>query len=303
MILLFLDRVNKWSHNILLDDMYRSFSKDKFESILDKMLNVYIWNMNDIRKWPNQEWSYAGVINTKPCYEDLIWNWWEYRWRDLTHYTLKDKITKSIFGNYSFNSELLSYFSEITKGEPWPNWGIVIIKSGGWPHMAWQKCSYEFCWDWLGYYKEYRHIDDTFWPLRLFILYPLVYFFLIGLNFKLWYSYGFLAYLEKTIIYLLWMLTICSLFLSSWLIEFFFIHKLFRFKKFRPKYKGKEYKFTVLMIVVYPIFWIGLVVMAYYLPETEDFVVFMLYEIIAIILILTLIIWSFLMYRDWGVEK
>lgn len=288
---------NKWTHHISLSDMQKGISLENFEIVLDKLLNVFICNSKDIRKWPNLEWSNAGIITEKPWYEQLHCAWWDYKWKDITQLTFNDKLHRAILGNYSLNSELLSYLSEITKGEPWPHCGIVIIKSGGCPHMACQKCSYEFWWDWLGYYKDYGHIDDTFWPLRLYILYSLVYFFLFSLNFKVWYSFGLIAFLEKTAIYLWSMLIIWSLFLSSWLIELFFIHKLNRFRKFRPKYKGKEYKFTVWMIVIYPIFWIGLVIIAYCLPETENFVVFMLYEIIAIALILSLIIWSFLMYK------
>lgn len=272
----------EWNHSISLKDMQRSFGRSTMEKVLDKYLNVYMCNQYDIRKCPNTDWNNAGVITPKPCHQFLQWEWCHYKWKDITQYTLKDKIQRAIMGKYSLNSELLSYFSEIIRGEPCPEWGIIIFKTGGWPHMICQKCSFEFCWDCLGYYRDYQHMGDTKCPLRVFMMYPLSLFFLFALNFKVCYTYSLAANIEKSILSFLFCFVISTLILSSAGLEVFFVEKMKRFKRFRPNYRGKEYKFIAVMIFLYPLVWLFLVTTWYYIPELHRFIVFMMYEILVI---------------------
>ena len=48
----------------------------------------------------------------------------------------------------------------LAKVEPCPNCGMKLQKNGGCPHMRCTKCKYEFCWNCLGSYKGYRHVDN-----------------------------------------------------------------------------------------------------------------------------------------------
>lgn len=289
---------NKCDHPISINDMYKNLTKEYFDAVLDQLCDVYVCNQKDIRKWPNSECINAGIINQKSCQEKLICELWGYTWKDVTQLTLRDKIYKSIFGSYSINSELLSYISEIIRGEPWPQWGIIIFKTGGWPHILCQKWSYEFCWDWLGYYKDYKHMGDTTWPLRLFMIYPLTFFCVWWLDLKLSFSFEIIEYLEKLLIYITFMVALSSLMLSSSLIEIYFINKMKRLQRFRPKYRGIQYKINLFSIGVYPILWIALVMLAYWSPLTNKIVVFMAYEAVAIALFCALGYLSFYAYQN-----
>ena len=225
----------------------------------------------------------------KACYEQLTWNLCGYKWKDITQLTLKDKMRKAIFGSYSIDSELLSYFSEIIRGEPWPQWGIIIIKTGGWSHIICQKWSYEFCWEWLGYNKDYKHMSDTFCPLRQFIIFPLTFFWVCSLNIKLSFSFAAIEHIEKLLLHIVVMIMISMLILSTSLFELYFLNKLKRFKRFRPKYKGMQYKLTLFMIYFYPILWLSLIAYLYSNNSTTHVIDFTIKEIIVAVWILGII--------------
>lgn len=42
-----------------------------------------------------------------------------------------------------------------------PKCKSAIEKNGGWPHMTCQKCSYEFCWNWMGDYHNHNSATCT----------------------------------------------------------------------------------------------------------------------------------------------
>mmetsp|Transcript_10797 Transcript_10797/g.9516 ORF Transcript_10797/g.9516 Transcript_10797/m.9516 type:complete len:119 (+) Transcript_10797:728-1084(+) len=50
-------------------------------------------------------------------------------------------------------------------------------------------------------------------------------------------------------------MVIVMLLMIAALLEWLFINKYNQLKKFRPKYKGKEYCMTIVLIFIYPIFW------------------------------------------------
>lgn len=56
---------------VSLMDIQRSFDQVKCEQVMDKLLNVYMCNQNDVRKCPNAGCEYAGVIIPKPCSSQL----------------------------------------------------------------------------------------------------------------------------------------------------------------------------------------------------------------------------------------
>ena len=94
------------------------------------------------------------------------------------------------------------------------------------------------------------------------------------------------------------MVALSSLMLSSSLIEIYFINKMKRLQRFRPKYRGIQYKINLFSIGVYPILWIALVMLAYWSPLTMKIVVFMAYEAVAIALFCALGYLSFYAYQN-----
>jgi len=90
----------------------------------------------------------------------------------------------------------------------------------------------------------------------VFILYPVYWFFLLLINFKLCYSYTFIANVENAILMFILMAIVSTLLLSGLLIEAAIIGKLRRYQKFRPNYRGIGYQMTIAMLIIYPTMWL-----------------------------------------------
>lgn len=275
---------SEWTHQIDFEFIQNNWNKQDIGFISDKYLQIYLNNTTDIRKWPNADWGYAGILGQLPCSDNLTWNKCSYQWKDPSQYTWLENIKRSVFGGQSFNGELLSYLSEVMKGEPCPNWGIIIIKISGCPHMVCQKCSYEFWWDWLGYYKDYQHLDGTPCPLRVFILFPIFWFFLAWINFKLCYSITLIATIQKSVLYFVFMLIMSTLILGSLWIEAALLKKLKIYKRHRPNYRGWGFKTTWAATILYPILWAAAIEIFYNQEITHGIIVFLFYEAWVIII-------------------
>jgi len=108
------------TQEITMEEAFQNLDRKRTELVLDKLVNVYICNQSDIRSCPNSNCSNAGIITPFPCYESLECDCCNYKWKDISQYTWKDKLERAIFSNSTYKSNLLSYFSEIMKGEPCP---------------------------------------------------------------------------------------------------------------------------------------------------------------------------------------
>lgn len=250
---------SQWKHGIGLNCIQQNLDQSHFGQVWEEFFKFYTWSQDDIRNWPNADCGYAGIITQGPCKANLVCEKWSYQWKDSSQFTCLENLKRSLFGQHSFNGELLSYLSELMKGEPCPNCGIIIIKISGCPHMVCQKCSYEFCWDWLGYYKDYQHLDGTPCPLRVFIIYPLMWFFLFWMNFKLCYSFTLLAVVQKAILCFAFEFIMSTLILMSLWIEVPLIDKVRRYKRYRPNYRGLWYKVSWLSTIFYPFLWASVI--------------------------------------------
>ena len=244
------------NHEVSIPDIQSNLSRKNFEIIWDKLCDMYLWNTEDIRKWPNASCHNAGVILPKPCSSNLICDECHYEWRDATQYTLLETVYSKIFYGHKYNGELLSYWKELISGEPCPNWGIIISKVSGCPHMVCMKWKYEFWWDWLGSYQNYRHKGDTSCPLRVVILYPFFIYFLAMLNSKLWFSIPLIATIQKLVLFYTCMTITATLLLWSSLLEFAIFQKLKRIRKYRLRNKGYQHELTILSLFLYPILWV-----------------------------------------------
>ena len=153
------------------------------------MLNIVTVNGADYRKCPKSNWNYIGTIDLKPWREMLQWNRWDHQWEDPVLYSWSRKAYLKIRKLIHFEFELLNDIQKVIRGEPWPNWGICIIKLSGWNHMVWSKWNYEFWWLWLGYYPGYVHTDTTYCATRQVILFYFIAFFLVfAMNTKIWFT-------------------------------------------------------------------------------------------------------------------
>ncbi|CAI2371491.1 unnamed protein product [Moneuplotes crassus] len=165
-------------HSLSHIDLITFLGIEMFESINEQYTQIYLSNTEDIRRCPNEECSYAGMIKMESCSDKLRCNKCSFEWREYSQLTDSQKMIKSVKDFLTFKSETFSYINEVLTGVPCPKCGLVIWKDGGCNHMVCQKCKHEFCWSCLGHYPGYNHREETFCPLRQFIIYliPIVAF-------------------------------------------------------------------------------------------------------------------------------
>jgi hypothetical protein len=101
-------------------------TKNCMEKICDDALNHYGNNTADIRKCPNSECSYYGVITLKECRESLECPQCKRQWRDLVHYSASEKFIKQIKDTIQLNSESFSSLHSVLFEEPCPKCGVLI---------------------------------------------------------------------------------------------------------------------------------------------------------------------------------
>jgi hypothetical protein len=83
-------------------------TKKCMDKICDEALSHYANNTPDIRKCPNNECTYYGVISFKECKESLECPQCKRQWRDLVHYSGFEKFIKQIKDAAQLNSESFS---------------------------------------------------------------------------------------------------------------------------------------------------------------------------------------------------
>ena len=73
---------NDCNHMMTKQELIANLGKKDMEEIWDRFLKTYLSNVKDVRKWPNQDWDFAGIIKMKPCKELLQWDKWDTEWQD-----------------------------------------------------------------------------------------------------------------------------------------------------------------------------------------------------------------------------
>ena len=270
------DRLNNESEvHVLTHDQWLEFlskwnHEEAYQRFINCMLNVIAIQENDYRKCPSQGWDYIGVIDRRPSNNQLVWEKCGYQWDDPSLYPFLKRMYKNLTNCFSLNSEHLNNFQKIMRGEPWPNCGIWVFKSGGWNHMVCAKWGYEFCWMCLGNYPSYRHTEQTFWPMRslittLFIVYLLVF----SIDIKLWIRFEIFRYYEK--ILLDWAtFVICSnLYACAAFLEITFISfakENFELMLYFPQYEAvyrRQYLNFFILSLIYPFTYVGTSILLY----------------------------------------
>ena len=173
-------------HNLSNADLINTIGPRNFEILNEEYIQIYLSNTDDIRRCPNDNCDYAGVISLKPWSDNLSCPECGYDWRELAQMSTSQKVIRNIQNTLSLKSETFSYVNEVLTGVPCPNWGLVITKNGGWNHMIWGKCAYEFWWWWLGHFPSYSHTETTFCPIRFLFPKIMIFILLIGIYAKLW---------------------------------------------------------------------------------------------------------------------
>jgi hypothetical protein len=193
------------NHPLSVGDLFIHLGPDKFEKVNELYTDHYISQTEDVRRWPNEEWNYAGTIELQRWGIPLNCPEWEFSWFEFDQMTIFQSTVKSLKESLSFKSEAFSYLNEVLTGTQWPRWGMVIWKDGGWNHMTWGKCHFEFWWDCLGYYPNYVHQENTFWPIRIFItiIAPLM-LSVMHFDYNLWKFIPILGTIQGWIFYVAW---------------------------------------------------------------------------------------------------
>ncbi len=133
--------------DLCLQEIYNKIpilSQQKMDEVL---LQVYFSKQCDIRKCPNFNCSFAGIIDTKsPCTFPLQCDLCETKWRDKQHFTTFEKIIDYLKNLSNVNAEELSQSWIKQKSKQCPDCHVNIEKNGGCDHMTCRNCGHQFCW-------------------------------------------------------------------------------------------------------------------------------------------------------------
>jgi len=119
-----------------------------YQQKLDKtLLQVYLTKEPDIRKCPNQNCNYAGIITTtQSCASPLECGLCGTTWRDKQHYTRYENFLEWWRTKPTKTEEDSSQQWIRNKSKKCPSCRVNIEKNGGCDHMTCIKCQFEFCW-------------------------------------------------------------------------------------------------------------------------------------------------------------
>ena len=138
------------------DEVWSLISRDQIQEIHSKLLFNYLSQADDVRKWPNKGWDYAGTILKEAWQDNLVCDKCSKEWRDPIH-SSKNKF--SFVGLFSGDNdrEILSLFIEVIIGKPCPSCNIVIFKDYGCQYMNCSAWNCQFWWDWLQFTPGHFH--------------------------------------------------------------------------------------------------------------------------------------------------
>ena len=129
-----------------VQDVYNKLTQEQQDVINTVLFDVYLKKTDDVRKCPNNECSYAGVITTIPCSSKLECPNCSTQWREKIHHTTTEKIRDFVLNYGTQKNEVLSDVWQEAFARRCPKCSVSIQKNGGCNHMTCKRCQYEFCW-------------------------------------------------------------------------------------------------------------------------------------------------------------
>jgi len=133
--------ISSCENSFKIQQIYIQLSPHHKEQIDQALLCVYLNKAPDIRRCPNSQCLYAGVIvPTTSCTELLECAECGTSWKDQSSHRDQKEIWKNS------TNEIFSFLWKKLRTKKCPNCKIAIQKNGGCHHMTCQKCKYEFCW-------------------------------------------------------------------------------------------------------------------------------------------------------------
>lgn len=133
---------------IELENIRLLLSQDLLVQIDNALLQVYLNKAKDIRRCPNQNCSYAGIIQAwSKCSENLKCSSCDTEWRDKQQYTSKGTLLFRYFQRETYQkSDTISEFWKWFFTKKCPGCKSSIEKNGGCSHMTCSSCQNYFCW-------------------------------------------------------------------------------------------------------------------------------------------------------------
>jgi len=129
------------------------------DKVSQELLNYYLTRTADIRKCPNINCSYAGIINlSQRCSKPLKCEACETTWRDPVHFTATEKILAIMKGTEVQKNEAFSSIWKTLWAKKCPSCQVLIQKNGGCSHMNCSLCGLSFCWTCNGRHYEPKHL-------------------------------------------------------------------------------------------------------------------------------------------------
>lgn len=120
-----------------IQQIYPKLPFQNKEQIDQALLFVYLNKTPDIRCCPNNNCSYAGILqSTFYCTESLECVECGTNW--------KDQSSTKTWKNSSH--EIFSFLWKKLRAKKCPHCFVIIQKDGGCDHMICERCKYEFCW-------------------------------------------------------------------------------------------------------------------------------------------------------------
>jgi len=199
------------------------------EQINQELLSSYLVSTSDVRKCPNLNCSYAGIISiSAKCSQPLKCEACQTTWRDPLHLTRKEKFIALFSHNKDQRNEAFSSLWKKLWTKRCPGCQVSIQKYGGCPSIRCGYCGLCFCWICHSPHNSFRHF------FNVVVLYI---FSIIGGLFSLYGAYQLVlmlppaVYLIKTVYS--WSLKFLGWCLCLLITNIFLIYGIFLYEKAR----------------------------------------------------------------------
>jgi len=134
------------SYKIQITEIYKNMPSDCQEKINQALFEVYLISEKDIRKCPNSNCNYAGVLNKSKCSSSLECPACETQWKDYQQKTMPKDFKEVLNRTDSFKNGFLTRIRKYFSTKECPSCKSKIEKNGGCSHMTCSYCGFQFCW-------------------------------------------------------------------------------------------------------------------------------------------------------------